>query len=251
MQWLQFFLIIAGCVSCAAEISPLANQIAALLKTSYGYSLVDLGFTPQDYADFNQIQIRKTLSFHQFDNFQALEARIIALLNDVGPSDVASVQRVAARITTIVAQIMAASGESAAWVNVSASLPTNAYDISRWHMDGYYFTPVEPMSIMYKFIMTLVGPSTLFYQCPKDIRQEIKAKTSDRLCLQSICTLDKIVVPRQGQGVFFLSGRTDWSALHSEPKIDAKRLFFSVVPCSQKQVVELKKKVARTAVLDA
>ncbi len=184
-------------------VASFGEQIVRLPQTPYGFSVLDMGLTVQECADFDKLDIQKTQSLHVFSDFEVLECRITTLLREVGNNDAALAQKIASHIVAIKNQIMAASGLSAAWVCVSASLPTNAYDIPRWHMDGYYFTPIQPTSLMYKFIMTLVGPSTLFYQLPAEYRQELAMKTFDRAYMHSVCTADKIVDPKKGEGVFF------------------------------------------------
>lgn len=249
MRFISVLMIVFGLGASLAAIS-FADEIERLPKVAYGFSVVDMGLSAQECADYDKIDIQKTQSIHVFNDFGKLEGKILKLLGEIGNNNAALMQKIADRIVGIVQQIMTASGSTAAWVCVSASLPTNAYDIPRWHMDGYYFRPQEPNSLMCKFIMTLAGPSTLFYQLPPESRQELGMKTFDRFYMHRVCTSDKIVEPKRGQGILFLSGQRMWAALHSEPKMDRKRLFFSVVPCTQEQVAELKTKVARTSVLD-
>ncbi len=168
---------------------------------------------------------------------------MIDLLHAMGTNECELVKRVALRVTEVVRAIMVASGQETAWLCLRAFTPIDLYDLSRWHMDGYYFTPTNKEDLMYKFAVTLRGASTLFYPVSQVERNKVWKKTINREYMQAFCKQDQMVSPQQGEGVFFIGGRTDQSALHSEPSIRENRLFFSIVPCNEKQIGELKKKV--------
>ena len=69
-------------------------------------------------------------------------------------------------------------------------------------------------------------------------------KVRDRNYMKEFCQIENIVSPRLGEGVVFVGGRgVGLAALHSEPPIHENRLFFSIVPCTENQLVELKARV--------
>ena len=61
--------------------------------------------------------------------------------------------------------------------------------------------------------------------------------------MHSFCQPELVVTPEREEGVFFMGGKKDFAALHSEPPVHEKRLFFSLIPCSEQQLIELKPKV--------
>ena len=225
----------------------IANGLKTLPETPYGFCIVPVDLTPDELDDFNKIAIHTTDGLTQFGAFIKLEHNIKNFLHRVTTNDTDLIERVAHTIARIAHTVMEVSQETTGWFLLRTSLPTDAYNIARWHMDGHYFTPTTRTSMMYKFIMTFVGSPTLFYKLPKDNnRVAIWKKTMDRPYMDTFCTQDLVVTAKKGEGVFFISGNIHESALHSEPPIHENRLFFSIVPCNNQQIIELKKKVLRT-----
>jgi hypothetical protein len=59
------------------------------------------------------------------------------------------------------------------WLAIRATLPTNSFDIKRWHCDGSYFfsfdKPYERRKDLCKFVTILQGPGTFFLKTtPKE-----------------------------------------------------------------------------------
>ena len=167
-------------------------------------------------------------------------------LQSITNNDITVIQRITEHITQIVAEVMIASERETGWVSLRATVPTDAYDIPRWHMDGYYFNPAGPHEMLYKYVVTLRGPATLFYPLCYEERKKVCRKTKYRDYMAQFCKKDSIVQPQQGQGAFLIGGRIPQAALHSEPQMHEPRLFLSVVPCNANQLIELKKKVRLT-----
>ena len=229
-NWLLLFTLFFSCVTGSLKDNP------------YGFYFFDIGITEQDLADFNSLDVQAEKFYHQFGELSNTERGIADFLSKIGENDENLVLRVASRLTQITNQFMASSQRETAWVHLRASVPTDRYDIPRWHMDGYYFTPVEGY-LMYKFAVTLVGPSTLYYPIPQELRRTAWRHMLDRKYMQEFCQADRVMSPKEGEGVVFLAGKKTESALHSEPPIHQNRLFFSITPCNEKQLAELKVKV--------
>jgi hypothetical protein len=233
--------VLAGLLS-SVSAETFTAALSSLKESPYGFYFVDGGITAEDLADFNSIDMREERFFHQFGELSEVEGRIADFLSGIGMNERRLVERAAARLAQITHQIVELSGRETAWVHLRASVPTDRYDIPRWHMDGYYFTPVEGY-LMYKFAVTLVGPSTLFYPIPQELRRTAWRHMLDRKYMQEFCQADRVMSPKEGEGVVFLAGKKTESALHSEPPIHQNRLFFSITPCNEKQLAELKVKV--------
>lgn len=227
----------------STELYPLLNSgIYTERNCHYGFYFVDVGITEEDLANFSSIDIRNECFYHQFGELSEVESTITQFLSNIGENEQSLIMRVAARLAQLTDQIMKASGRETAWVHLRASVPTDAYDTPRWHFDGNYFTPVEGYP-MYKFATTLMGPPTLFYPISKELRSTALRHMLDRNYMKEFCSADQILMPKKGEGVVFLAGNKNESALHSEPPIHEKRLFFSITPCNEKQLAELQKKV--------
>jgi hypothetical protein len=227
------------------DLPPPAYALESLVDCRYGYSFVDMGLFGEDLNDFNAIDIQKDQDFNRFGDLANLEAEIGSFLNEIGPNDAGTIQRVARRVHEIAMEILAISDKESCWVFLRASTPNDRYDLARWHMDGHYYNPVKDV-IQYKFVLTLKGPSTLFYPIPREsieLRRVIWRNMNNRQFMTELCDVTKIATPQKGQGAFFIAGNSFLAAVHSEPPIHESRLFFSITPCNQDELAVLRGKV--------
>jgi len=239
---LQIGLSVCACVALHGAM--LRESLDGLRENHFGFVVVDVGITEEDLSIFSAIDIEREWFFHQFGELEKIQERISEYLSKVGSNDHELTLQAAARLTQIVHQVLNASVKDSAWVHLRSSVPTDKYDLPRWHMDGYYYIPEGPDDLLFKFAATLIGPSTLFYLLPPELRSSIKMKVRDRNYMKEFCQIENIVSPRLGEGVVFVGGRgVGLAALHSEPPIHENRLFFSIVPCTENQLVELKARV--------
>ena len=212
--------------------------LESLVESRYGFSVFDLGV---DLSDFEQIHIAAPLDYNQFGEFSKIEGEVIDYLSRVGPNDLNVVKRAAAKIDRIVKMVMSSSGKQTAWICLRASTATDRYDLPRWHMDGHYYRQSD--SLQYKFATTLIGASTHFYPLSrelKELRRVIRIHTGNRKFTSELCQGGPIFSPTVGEGVFVLAGDRNVAALHTEPPIHEPRLFFSIVPCSEEELKDLK-----------
>jgi hypothetical protein len=112
-------------------------------------------------------------------------------------------------------------------------------------MDGHYYSSPKE-EIQYKFVLTLIGTSTLFYPIPqgdRELRRSFWKNMTNRQYIRELCRPEDVITPERGQGMFFMSANKYRASVHTEPPIDENRLFFSIVPCSEQQLIELREKV--------
>ena len=236
------FLLSLGVFSSIFS-EPYSNVVQNLKESPYGFYFVDSGITTEDIKDFESLDIQKESFYHQFGQLNDTQKGIAQFFCEMGNNSAILAERAAALLTRLTQDIMFSSGRDAAWVHLRASPPTDAYNIPRWHIDGAYFKASGLDDIMYRFALTLKGAPTLFYLLPNELRNEAWNHMLNRRYMQLFCSADRIVAPMIGEGVFFLGGKRDSSALHTEPPIKEHRLFFSIVPCSEDQLIPLKNKV--------
>jgi hypothetical protein len=97
--------------------------------------------------------------------------------------------------------------------------------------------PLLLLKFVFKFAMVFKGPSTLFYNLPEEWREHFKANQNqnNRAYLAEWLGSVGIESPKKGEGAIFISGGfyPVPTGVHSEPKIDQPRLFFSVVPADE------------------
>jgi len=216
-----------------------------LKENPYGFVFVDRGITREDLAYFNQIDIQTERFYHHFGEVKNIESSIADFLQKVGENGEEYSLQIASRISSFAEEVVKESGKNEAWVHLRASIATDRYDASRWHFDGYYYTPEDADDLLFKFAATLVGPSTLFYMLPPELRKTIGGRIRDRKYMEKFCEEEQIVAPKLGEGAIFVGGK-GVTALHSEPPIHEKRLFFSVVPATKAQLPQLKQRVLTT-----
>lgn len=227
------------------DSEPPASVLEALAHNRYGYSFVDVGLTPADLFALDQIQIGVNRDYNQFGGRANWEEEIAHFLAEIGPNQPPLIEQVAKRVAQIADEVMTASGRPTGWICLRAGVPNTQFDQPRWHMDGHYYS-VKARSIQYKFALTLIGASTLFYPIPKDyisLRRIIWMHMGSRSFMSELCQPDKATSAVRGQGAYFTAGDYRIAAIHSEPPIHENRLFFSIVPCEEDELETLKGKV--------
>ena len=212
-----------------------------LNEDPYGFAFVDAGITDEDLATFSRVDIQQGRVYHQFGEIEMTQG-VADFLTQVGDNPSPFALQTAARVIQIVNEVVQACGKETAWIHLRAFIPTDRYDLPRWHMDGSYYTPSEPNDPLLKFVVTFVGPTTLFYLLPLESRKMVERHTRNRHYMKEFCLEENTISPPLGQGAIFIGG-PGFAALHSEPPIHQSRLFLSVVPCKQAQLAELKARV--------
>jgi len=163
----------------------------------------------------------------------------------------------------IINPFLNAMDKDSAWIKVQTFLPTDDWEIPRWHQDGYYYKGLE-FSInkikLPKLLFVVKGNATLlksvnektrkeFIEQYRKLYQKIDWKNIDRkLYLEIRKQLDDIL--KKGETVqtsnsqvgMFLVGEPGISTIHSEPDMKEKRLFLSIIPGDKYEIEELAKR---------
>jgi hypothetical protein len=221
----------------------LSNALSNLKENRYGFTFVDAGITEIDLTNFSRIDIQREWIYHLFGEFEHLEEIIADFIGEVGENDREVILQAAAQIGHLIKEVINTSGRETAWVHLHSFIPTNKYDLPRWHMDGAYYASEERDDLLFKYVITLMGPTTLFYFLPPELRKTAESHTNNRHYMKKFCQTENIASPSLGEGAVFIAGRGA-AALHSEPPIHENRLFLSIVPCKNNQLAELKARVA-------
>lgn len=240
MRWLQISLLVG-----TLHGATLRESLEGLKEEPYGFAFVDVGITEEDLAYFRSLDIQKERSYHQFGEPDEVQEKVAEFFCELGSNSKESALQAAALIAQIAKKVVEASGKESAWIHLRASPPTDKFDLPRWHTDGYYYIPEGPDDLLFKFAMTLKGPPTLFYQLPQDLRSVAVRHMRNRKYMKAFCLDENIIMPRLGEGAVFIGGLNNGvAAMHSEPPIHENRLFFSVVPYTEKHRSEIKARVA-------
>lgn len=228
------------------DLTPLPPKVAIeqMVESRYGFSLVDLGIETQDLADFDQIAIDRNQNYNRCKEFDRLEDDLNFFLAEVGNNELEVVRKVASSINKIVHQILEASGKETAWICLRSYPSARADGLFRWHFDSIFY-PWNKDSIQYRFVMTLTGLPTFFYfldKEEKEVRMKIWKRRNDAKYVAGFLDSNLLFIPSREFGVVFMN--KEHGALHSEPPIYEKgRLFLSIVPCSNKEIIEVERRV--------
>ena len=210
-----------------------------LKEAPYGFAMVDVDFSLEN---FSSIDIQRDGVYHHFgeDN---IEESMAHFFSEIGHNEEAL--RTAISIKEIIRKVLEASRKETGWICLRAFIPTTRFDIPRWHVDGPYYAPDEPEDLLFKFVLTLRGPTTLFYPLSPELRKITEKGIHNRQYMKAVCKEENIISPQIGEGAVFIAGLfTAVTALHSEPPIHEHRLFLSIVPCTETQLLALKRRVS-------
>jgi len=229
-----------------SEISPPEppkQALVTMVESPYGFSLGDFGLSREDIAFFDEISISHASSGNWFGSLEDFKEGKTSFFQAIGEAKIDQIDKVAACIDEIAEQVLAAAGKKFGWFYLRASVPPDEVPLKRWHMDGPHYRTSE---LQYKFCITLQGDSTRFCLLPnrlKKLREVLWRNMNDVQFTNEFCGEREIFCPKQGEGVFFIIGRSASSALHSEPQVTRPRLFFSIVPCDRNQIHEMKNRI--------
>ena len=131
------------------------------------------------------------------------------------------------------------------WLTIRITVPSHEFDLPRWHTDGTYFSDTE---VNDKFLLTLKGPSTLYITDKlasdlyhKNVKYIVNSFEEYQKLRENIANLLKDFEHKQIPkycGLIFSAQQV----LHSEPVLSESRIFLSVVPGTESQINQLKKR---------
>ncbi|NGX45248.1 MAG: hypothetical protein K940chlam2_00393 [Chlamydiae bacterium] len=206
------------------------------------FIFVDLGIAADELNSLNKFKVESPGQYDRFGSLHILNEELPSFLQSIGNNTAELIQEITEIISKVVCNIKEASNKETAWVSVRVFTPTHTFDVPRWHCDGYYYSPYSGAA--FKFATVLKGTSTMFYPLPQNMRKTFRSHCKDRTFLANLIKQCHIESPKLGQGAFFLVGDMNNACVHSEPKIDGERIFFSVMPGNENEINELKERWA-------
>lgn len=206
-------------------------------------------------------KIRTDKDLQEFNHFGLIDDGLIGKLagyfEKLGNNSEETIRGISGLVVRIGGNMAQGLHKEASWVCVRTSLPSDEYDIPRWHTDHRYFKSEEPI---YKLVFTIKELPTRFAE-KIDIEKYRQAgagysrnyglnfqnnpeefkKEDMRIRKEIIPTVKEIGPFSKEQAVIYLVGNKD-AKVHSVPKIDQPRIFMSVVVGSFDEINEWKER---------
>ncbi|MFZ4772822.1 MAG: hypothetical protein ACOYK9_02385 [Chlamydiia bacterium] len=229
---------------------PPRQEIVSIVDSQYGFSHLNLDIPEEELSIFNELSIKYNSQKNIFGSLEDLKLEAPLFLESIG-FDLKQEVLVACSdyIYKIANKVLTASQKTDAWFLLKSTCKTDAFDVPRWHFDGYYFLDLKREKAQVRFVTTLQGSSTIFCCIPifdEQTRRTIHTNMENRLFIAEVCSAYPQVYYSRGQGVFFLASDFKKGAIHTEPPTKENRLFFSIVPCDASDLNKIKKRILET-----
>lgn len=251
-------------ISSKTLINP--RQIKSCLKAEKS-RIFKLNFSNEQLECFKQFNITHNNAYSFYGSYDSIDP--ISFLGSIGNNSSNAIELISNTIKRLARDVCDGYNLKHCWLAIRThAKANNSFDIPRWHIDGVYFlpTPGEPMQLQSKFITVLQGNGTLYINAT----QREKAKYYNILREQTPETLDDLkafynnlklqmelreqknkVFARYkmnngikqlqiGEGLIFIAGHHKNALVHSEPPITGPRLFISILPGTEQQIMSLK-----------
>ena len=242
-----------------------ANINNYIKKKESTYKIFDINYNEKEKKIINKIdvQFNGTFSFYgKFNKDKLIEdnryfkgniLEFLKIFCNINDDNIIKLKKI---IYKIIETVVNGYNKKYIWFEIRTSLPNKNFKIPRWHFDGY--------KNQSKFVTVLKGPGTLiikdtdiksrnnYFDIQKKLwneisEEEIKKKTTDEL-LRINDNHRKILAnklkpdidqPNNNQGLIFLTdigNNNKIVGIHSEPDVNDKRVFISIM-CGTKNFI--------------
>ena len=233
------------------------STIDSLMASTDSFAFVDIG--PTNYA--NLLFTKENITNNTFEYYGIFEEKIInekliEFLNQI--TDDKTSKKITKFMDDIIDSYTMITHKAYIWLTMRIFHPSHSFDIPRWHADGYYYETAKYVSRgepQLKLAGVLTGPATLFklgnqemftkyLQLQRKLYADFDSKDyfkekdiTNRKIINDELQQYATVAPKQDQVVIFKVGMN--GAIHSEPKMDTKRLFYSIVTGTHDEILDL------------
>jgi hypothetical protein len=245
------------------------EKIKKYLKNPTKHKLLKLNYNEKEKESFKEFTIRKADEFEYFGKISDLDTKKIKnILDNQGENK--NTDTMTKAISKLSKKIVKLYGLNHVWISLRIQMPSELYNIPRWHQDGKYFTNLERKQelmenkldnktkeeideyiygtrVNTKFVTTLKGPGTLYIPdtTPKQVEKyysiPFEAGDKYRKKIANIFKNNKVKQVKVGQGLIFIAGEKN-ATMHSEPAFSEPRMFLSILPCNKEELNNLKKR---------
>jgi hypothetical protein len=228
------------------------------------YLTFDIKYTKKESNYLDNFNIKNSSTFDHYGNIDQLDdKKLNDFLNKIGDNE--NINILNNIIHKLTDKVTSSYNTKYCWMTIRVSLPHHDYDIPRWHKDGRFFKSDDVQS---KFVTVLKGPGTLFIKESKKVNEiynknneeirecykknkvtkmfdnEIENKYRKILAKKLKNVKQNQLAPKQGL-IFLVGTDEDYNLIglmHSEPKNDTPRIFISILPGSENEIMDLQKR---------
>ena len=220
-------------------------------------------YTTKEILAINTFNLNKVADFSYFGSYENLK-NINKFLSTLGDNNMVLVNKMEKIIHNITKKVLKGYNMKHFWMDIRVTMPCNNYDMPRWHKDGPFFTNDINEKNTSKFVTVFKGPGTLLIKGTKrviEIYNKVREKQSNEMRLCSTIeeqfkvadsyrpifakefSEEPIIQVKNNEGLVFFTGTPiNIGALHSEPKLDKPRMFISILPSTEENIMGLKKR---------
>src|SRR5690242_1397400 len=134
------------------------SSAAEALASDKSFAYFDLSLSQQDRSLLDRLKVDRHGTFDHYGDMGGFSSNATKFFESIG-NEAASAAEAARVAGGIARKFLKASDAEAAWITIRASQPTDAFDLPRWHQDGYFWGPYE--GSQKKFALALKGAGTL------------------------------------------------------------------------------------------
>jgi len=241
------------------EYSSLKKSLKTLkLNENTNFTAIDIDYTKEEKDILSKIKVKKKDRIMMYGIY-GINKKIDSLFHNSLENDYEDCKKIREIIKKLIITAIKSFKEESALIHVRVSLPNSDFKIPRWHIDGPFFG--QELKLSPKFVTTLTGPDTMLYKNSKKLKKQYNQmlkKQYDKLGHISPFSKDDIenrkeinklfndknkltVLKKYQAGVFLVGSNRYGNAFHSEPHINADRVYIAVLPGKKEEIQSYKK----------
>jgi hypothetical protein len=241
------------------------NITEYLNSSNKNFKIFDIAYSKDDEKAISNLEISTYKTYNHIGKFDKMIG-LNKFIQEIGSNSVTTANKIEKIINNLIKKVLSAYNKDYYWLTIRVTMLDSYFDIPRWHKDGPFagFTPEDNTS---KFLTVLKGPGTLAIKQTKEVDEifhkiknaedikvikligkkgitfkekmdiSIKVNNEFRPKYAKALSKFKVLQPTNNQAILFYTKST----LHSEPKMDAPRLFISILPGSKANIEGLDK----------
>jgi hypothetical protein len=242
------------------EHSPLnpkniSKYLESRKDTKSAYQIFHIDYTAEEKEALKNFNVTKMDTFKYCGNKKKPEVK--EFLESLGDNSKKEIDNIINIVYKLIDNILDGYKKEYYWISIRIVDFTHGFDIPRWHRDGSFFD-IDKLN-QSKFVTVIKGPGTLLKENTienKKIYDEINTKRRAELNSQKNQEEFKIIDNKyrekfadalkesetkqinNDEGLIFFVGDEN-SAIHSEPKMDSQRMFISILPGDEDDIMKL------------